>query len=1177
MLEDVRGDVGSLLEAMGIPSGQGLEALGILQGMQEKERQKAQGLDALDPGAALPEAAEPSDAEVMEQRQQQNQLERALAGRICSERRAHVLRRFLAMLAREREDEAAVPLAIQAKQAAREAVAGSALRPPPPEMEMSLTLDAVYAGGDSVWVSVDTAVAKAPDEGIDAGAPSQRAPADLLVVVDVSGSMTRTLPFVRKCLAGLTALVEPQDCLALVKFDDRASIVMPWRDMDEEGLAAFVKAQEELLACGGTNFLPVLKMCFDELLLDETPGRARSMLFISDGAPCESDSDVLHALCSKLRSANISIVAAGFGEHINAGLMSAIAQTGCGPFVYVPEPAHIPEQLGRIWASVAHTSVSSAFAVVRPLGGARVAAVEGAFGAAELSLRPDGRPSSQQVLILQLGPVRRGASREVALQLKLPPHLSDARGKVGRADLRQPLLEVSVLSQAVAEDSPVFLQRADFCAMQVPSLLMETLLPFPVRFVLDNDFQEFDSQAFLRRAAETLELQQHELELTRLMRGSVIVDVHLKTEPARASQMLEEISAPEFKQRVGKAMEKAGYKLKSMTVPGQQVFRRLLQTRLAGALGSAAKLSGGDCIEIRRVQSLAGSDLAACLDPPGPASMASKVSHDCELVLARVRSGGSRKHLAHDLVQQQAAHVAQYKCHSVSESLERYEQPEAEKAAGVMARVCGELTPVGAFWETLSESVEILVHGSTDGQVGVMVWLAPKRGRELDFGDLMNEVCPVFEVTVNSEEAALAGARTAYAYPVSAHAMRPVVHRSCHPYRGGSSTEGCVRVPGAQRLKVRVDPRSCSRDGSLTFCADAQRNRPLKTLSRTLGKTTGRPAADDFWELCYEGSELWFSFRSGADPSCSLEWGYDFEVEASMPESSREGLLLHAGFVGLSPGPCRVAARSMPHTWQIRARDVHVREFELAADARKSLVPGESASQALGFASPVRLLAANGRPARSSALDELLSAHEGMASPSGEVLQLAFTSDASLQGLQAKALEKARLVVVGERPLKSVAGALEVELPAPPRPELTSWSWDGACLQLCWRDGWPVGTCVLRAFDAAAESLEQARLFPSFGMASPEAAHRPAQPGQRGVRTASFAIPAHERMSLKLELQLRPPASCPRGDEASNCLTAWLVPQDCQVDLEVLAAAEGGGGRHFWQGPLATLVTDGAL
>jgi Mg-chelatase subunit ChlD len=183
------------------------------------------------------------------------------------------------------------------------------------------------------------------------------------------------------------------DRLALVKFDDKTDIVLDWTVMDQQGIDEFLSAQKQLVSRGGTCFLPVFEACFGTVLKEPCPGRSRSVLFISDGAPNETDNDILRMINAQLTSSNLTIVSAGFGTGTKSGLMSAIAQCGCGPFVYIREEQDIPQQLGRIWAAVAHTTLAAAFAIVRPVGGARVTAVEGAFGSAELSLRPDGRLS----------------------------------------------------------------------------------------------------------------------------------------------------------------------------------------------------------------------------------------------------------------------------------------------------------------------------------------------------------------------------------------------------------------------------------------------------------------------------------------------------------------------------------------------------------------------------------------------------------------------------------------------------------------------------------------------------------------------------------------------------------------------------------------------------------------
>jgi len=1216
--EDVLEEVGVLMEAMGILVGQGHEGLQLLQGRQIRAIQNTTTIGALDPGASellvsQTEGQEPTG----EVHKPPTLEEEKLRARVCSDRRAHVLHRFLSLFPQQqaggdtaedvKDDDR--PLAIRAKEFAHRLVTGDDLQQPPPEMDVQLDVDALYTGGDSVWVSVDLSVARGSS---DNGVPAQRVPVDLMIVVDVSGSMHTALPSVRKCLSKLGELVQDCDRLALMKFDDHASIVMPWQTMDDQGLATYNEAQTSLVSCGGTCFKPALEACFEELAKADSPGRSRSVLFISDGVPNESDSEILRLLSSKLHSANVSIVSAGFSQGTKADLMSAIGQCGCGPFVYIPDCTSIPQQLGRIWAAVAHTSLSSAFAVVRPLGGTRIAAVEGAFGAAELSLRPDGRQSSQQAMIVQFGGVRHGATRSVVLQLKLPSHLRGA-GKIAPQYLRQSLLEVSMVSQAVSEEAnPIHIQRAEFLTMQVPSLLMENLLPFPVRMVLDNDLEEFDVGVFLKQTAGVLGVSEDEIELTRLLRGSVIIDFHLKLDANRAAEVLDSVSSPQLKVHMAEAMDAAGWKLKSMSAPGQRVFRRVLQTRFADALGNVASMTQQKESEptcIKAVQVLAASKIAQALDPQGPSSITSKIAEDCDTVLDRLKKADreSQLHFKHDLVQLQASHIAQFKCQSVAASLEVYEQPEAQQAAELMEKSAGDLSLSTAFWETVSpELLETVPHESSGDEFGVMLALHPIAGKEVDFGHLAPQVSPSFVITVETEGGPSSEKHVSLAHVVDSHSVKAVVRRSCHPSRPESFVDDYVRVPCAQALRVLVHSRSCNHDGSLTFFADSTRRKPVKVVSRALGCTSNlnRPASSTYWHFTIEGPEFWYSFRPSVDPCSQAEWGFHFEVEAVMGDSCQNGLLLQTCFVGVRPGPCQIHVRPHSHLFEIPTKDMQVRELRGSpADKRaaiEGLAAGLNAKLALGakdakvtnqfgLASRARLLSVNGDVLRMGMADVLYLAEEGCGTNGAERvhhnLQLAFTTDPSLLSHTTEHLLKKKLRPVAANILREVVCSLPSEVPNPQQPELVSWSWEGQFLRLTWRFGWTHGTCALHAAEVYANGSEVARVTGGFFMVSPEVRTEQSAPSLQDdanitnimanseTRTASFALPVPRGAVLEVDLRLHPVQARSADDRVWCRLAAWLVPKAQEEELLALTSGEVGKGRKIWPGAIANLVT----
>mmetsp|Transcript_12555 Transcript_12555/g.24524 ORF Transcript_12555/g.24524 Transcript_12555/m.24524 type:complete len:1551 (-) Transcript_12555:259-4911(-) len=1028
-VENIVDNLPDVLRALGVPTDQALEGMHMLRDQRAREGNgDASILDLMVRENAKLEDTH-SDAGSDDANQTQKQVgqqtpwepllprrghdERKKAQDVacrCSARRSQILRQFLGMLepqgtlenparAAAQGAEHAVPLAVRAKKAAWQAVASSEPLPlPPADLDLSFDLDSLYAGGENLWVAAGIGIGKKDldqnssfdmdHDDAKQQALVQRAPADLLVVVDVSSSMGSALPSVRNCLASLVALTEAQDRLALVKFDDTADCVLPWTAMDAEGCDAFKAAQRDLSARGGTCYLPVLKMCLGDLLEDEVPSRTRSMLFISDGHPSEQDIEILKLICEQNSSPNLNIVTAGFGSSVKANLMSSVAQAGCGPFVYIHDEKSIPEQLGRIWAAVAYTSVCASFLIVRPLAGARVTAVEGAFGTAELCLRPDGQKSEQQVMLMQVGPVRHGILREVAFRLNLPPSLQ--RRPLTDNQLRAPLVEVSLLVETVARTdyirAPVFMRTLDFLPLQVPSLLGDNLVPFPMRLVLENDLdQTFEPETCLRQVAQTLGINACELELNRVLAGSIIVDFRLKLQPERAAQVLKDVKSSAFQANMRKEIEKLGYQMKSVKTPGQQAFRRLLQMRFAGALGIAAAASHGttDVPELRTVKQLASSDLAESLDPPGPSSVALAVVQDCTTVLTSIaetadKKGDEKKRRQHDMLQMQAAHLAQFKCQSIAASLQAYEVKEARVAAASMERACEAVRVTSAFLDSTSENVELRSHPGADDHVGVFLLLRPRFGTEDDFGYLTKALCPTFQVTLTAEDDA-SDSREACAYPVHANSMLPVCIKSNHPTTLHDRCGGKVTVPYAHRLKISVDSRSCV-GGSLSFYVDCTAQKPFKVIHHA-NEPIACQKPDTFF---VKGADIWYTYEhaKGANfDQIAENWGFEFEVQIAddtdvrATERCPRGMLLQARFAGVTPGSYNISAHLSPQVFEVAPSTISTCELAGGAEELAAMLASTdgclqltgAATLARGLRSPSRLLGINGSGANSKA------------------------------------------------------------------------------------------------------------------------------------------------------------------------------------------------------------------
>jgi len=350
--------------------------------------------------------------------------------------------------------------------------------------------------------------------------------------------------------------------------------------------------------------------------------------------------------------------------------------------------------------------------------------------------------------------------------------------------------------------------------------------------------------------------------------------------------------------------------------PGQALIRRLLQSRLAGALGVAAEKTRKvkdltDVPELRCVQQFARSDVATKLDPPGPKSMAVAVAKDCTTLIDTIAQNPGkdykdRANMAHHMLQLQSAHVAQFKCEAEAASLEVYEVKEAEQAATQMERVCEGVRVTAAFFESADPRVELRTHGAPGDRTGVFAMIRPRPDCEDDFSYLAKEVCPQLAVRLASKDGS-AAPRLAFTSPVHMQNMTPVCVQSSHPSVEKDQAGGKIAIPFATGLKVTVDNRSCL-GGTLSFYHGAGDKEPFLVVHRD--EAPGQHAKPVTFEV--PRSEFWYTYqheRGASLRKIEENWGFEFQVVVNGEPSKRaQGMLLQAVFDNVGPGEHDVSA-----------------------------------------------------------------------------------------------------------------------------------------------------------------------------------------------------------------------------------------------------------------------------
>jgi len=585
--------------------------------------------------------------------------------------------------------------------------------------------------GDDLWFAVEAKFGTAADAAAEQAVASVSGsciPRDLLLVVDLSGSMCEILPVLQDCLQDIILQARTGDQVCLIGFSSRPQVLCDWIQLQsKESRQAVCDCIMAASAHGGTNLVPALDLAREQLCEAEerkqtASERAAAIVLLSDGDPEEPVDAILSASARLFATAPAVVpVALAVGEDSRPDIMALFAQSGRGASLYIANREQLPSQLGRMWGilgggagdacselqlvnacaegsgdgavAATHQDYTAAgnlvdcFAILEAVEGAEVIEIERPPGGAVVL---NGVGTGQNPIVLRCGQ-HVGRCRELqqfAARLRLPPWAS---APVESSTLQRPLLRATwIWSHHGRVHSACDVLRV----IQVPSLLVEAQLGLPLRIVLAADgcdCESFDRTAFVQALAAALGVEEAQLPLGRLSPGSIIADMQLlvanhpsvHTEHART--VLDSCSqhGPDA---LFAALAHMGYNAQKLLLPGKEALRRMLTWHLAQALESAAQ----DCtVEAQtmldEVRVVASSAVAQAYDN-NLDQTATSIQLDAETAMSDIESagaGGLTPSVKHRLAQQAHAHVQQLcpELDPVALVVRRYEAPALRNAA----------------------------------------------------------------------------------------------------------------------------------------------------------------------------------------------------------------------------------------------------------------------------------------------------------------------------------------------------------------------------------------------------------------------------------------------------------------------------------------------------------------
>ncbi len=176
--------------------------------------------------------------------------------------------------------------------------------------------------------------------------PGNRPPLNLVVVVDVSGSMqsARKLDFVRDGLRRMVDELFDEDSMAIVTYSNEARVaheMAPVRG-DRARLREIV---DGLRASGGTNLHGGLLAGYEQAFDHYDSGHQNRLILLSDGVATQGNTnpgDIL-AMSRGFNSDGVGLTTVGLGADFDYDLMSTLARQGDGNFYFVENAAAVDE------------------------------------------------------------------------------------------------------------------------------------------------------------------------------------------------------------------------------------------------------------------------------------------------------------------------------------------------------------------------------------------------------------------------------------------------------------------------------------------------------------------------------------------------------------------------------------------------------------------------------------------------------------------------------------------------------------------------------------------------------------------------------------------------------------------------------------------------------------------
>lgn len=191
---------------------------------------------------------------------------------------------------------------------------------------------------------------------------SERAPVNLVLVIDRSGSMSEEekLEYAKEAAKRIISGLGSGDRIGIVAYSTEVELLYPIQYLNDKGRANAVV--DSLYPTDSTNLSGGLSAGIDQLKSLKRDGYINRVILLSDGLANVGITDVgqLSRVASQAAENSIQITTMGLGLNYDENLMMSLAEYGAGHYYFIESPKQLAKifekEFGRILATVAKDS-----------------------------------------------------------------------------------------------------------------------------------------------------------------------------------------------------------------------------------------------------------------------------------------------------------------------------------------------------------------------------------------------------------------------------------------------------------------------------------------------------------------------------------------------------------------------------------------------------------------------------------------------------------------------------------------------------------------------------------------------------------------------------------------------------------------------------------------------------